>query len=197
MRTSAVIPLGLLLIAQLALARFGQSPLTDVLAGSERVVAATITSARVVPYPSGRDGGSCGYIYEARVTETFKGSHSASIRFASDEPMTPDSVHLLFLRNDDKDFPSDQSVRLVDPKTNEEFDPREGCTRVLTRLKSNWLHTAEMMPDGQVRLSYWITPPPELHAVSKPMDPLRAQDGLQISFVQWSVLRGWLMERVK
>jgi hypothetical protein len=68
---------------------------------------------------------------------------------------------------------------------------------VLSRLKSNWLHTAELMSDGQVRLSYWIEAPSELHAVLKPMDSSRAEDSLRISFVDWPVLRAWLIERAK
>jgi hypothetical protein len=180
-----------LLLSQPASARFGQSSLAEVFAKSDRVVEVVITSARVIPLRAGLENEACGYLYQAKVAETFKGSRATSVRFASNEQMAPDSRHLLFLRSYDGDFPSDVSISYVDPATNANIDSRAGCAEVLPRLKSNWLHTAEFLQNDLVKLSYWIAAPPQLPAVTARIEEA-ATNG---TIVEWRVLRAWLQQR--
>jgi hypothetical protein len=212
----AILLLGAVLIAtQPAHASFSQSPLADVIENSDRVVDATIVNAKVVTRKSPLGDEVCGFIYEAKVSETFKGRSSTTIRFASNEDMAPQSRHLLFLRIDDNDFPSDQGLFATDPKTNKLVNIRAGCAKALPRLKSNFLHTAIFLPQDFVKLSYWMVPPPDLHAqtieilkvnlngVETAIDETSSQVAesllagllLESSVVEWQALRSWLLSQ--
>lgn len=181
-----------LLVSRTATANFGPSSLAEVFVDSDRVVEAHIVSAKVVPLSTGSREENCGYVYEAKVGETFKGRQSARLRFASNEPMTPASRHILFLKSYDGDFPSDVAITYVDPKTNKTADTRAGCAKALLRLKSNYLHTAEFLPYEFVKLSRWITPPPDMPLAMTSTRQARF-GGDASNVVEWKALRGALV----
>jgi hypothetical protein len=186
--------LAALLVSRTALANFGPSSLAEVFVESDRVVEAYIISAKVVTLSTGFRDDSCGYIYEAKVGETFKGRHAARIRFASNEAMTPASRHILFLQSYDGDFPSDVAITYVDPKTNKTVDARAGCAKALLHLKSNYLHTAEFLPYEFVKLSRWITPPPDMRLDMASVKRTQTRFGGDASnVVEWKALRGALV----
>lgn len=174
-----------------AFARFGISPLHDVVTRSAAIVDAAIQSGKVAGYAYRDHSAHCGFVYEARITESFKGTLAGTFTFASNVAMAPGSRHLLFLRQYDGDFPSDVHVFLED-----EDDPEFGtaverakaaCIAALPQLKSNYLHhgeftTSEDLRRVLVRPSYWIGLGPEL-----PAETLR-----DARAVPWEPLRAWL-----
>lgn len=189
MRLPAVLALWCLLCPP-AFARFGVSPVDIVVGGAVAVVDATILSARQVDYRYRNHSDVCGYIYEARVTQSFKGELRDTFVFASNQSMAPGARHLIFLRSYTGDFPSDQSISIEDPD-----DPgydagvkqaRAACLASLPSLKSNYLHTGEFVsgadPSGQfVAVSHWIGLPPDMAGYSTGTRQ-----------VEWSLLRAWL-----
>lgn len=174
-----------------ALARFAISPLHEVVTRSAHVVDATILSGRVAGYAYRDYSADCGFVYEARIAESFKGSLAGTFTFASNVAMAPGSRHLLFLRREAGDFPSDVHVILED-----EDDPDFGaaverakaaCIAGLPTLKSNFLHHIEFTTSEDLRRvlvlpSRWIGLGPEL-----PTESLRDARALP-----WEPLRTWL-----
>jgi uncharacterized protein YecT (DUF1311 family) len=183
-----------------ALARFGALPLDMVVSGSAVVADATILKARVAEYGYRDYADTCGFVYEARVAESFKGQTSRIFTFASNLSMAPGSRHLLFLRNYDGDFPSDVSIGFEDPE-----DPgfgegvekaRDRCLADLPRLKSSYLHDGEFVRSDDllsqaVSISRWIALIPGLVPVAT-----RAPEELKPQEVEWSMLRAWLLRNV-
>jgi uncharacterized protein YecT (DUF1311 family) len=175
-----------------AFARFGISPLDIVVGGSAAIVDATIISARQVDYRYRDHSASCGYVYEARVMQSFKGELRGNFVFASNQPMAPQARHLLFLRSYAGDFPSDQSISLEHPD-DPGFDAgvkqaRAACVASLPQLKSGYLHAGEFVagaePGGQlISVSQWIGLPQDM----------AAGYGTGPRLVEWRLLRTWLL----
>jgi hypothetical protein len=203
-----------------AFARFGVVPLDMAVSRSAAVVDATILAARTASYHHGELTDSCGFIYEAEVTQAFKGSLAGRILFASNVAMKPGSRHLLFLRSYRGDFPSDGGPALE----KDERIARDACIAALPMLKSDYLQTGEFLPSNDrrshfVAVSYWLGLPPDL-----PATRLEVRDGLQDGtavqlqwtlpggssaptlaldayhvdkrFVEWPRLRAWLLQNV-
>jgi uncharacterized protein YecT (DUF1311 family) len=127
-----------------------------------------------VGYTYRKEAGVCGYVYEARVEESFKGGFAGVITFAADEAMAPQSRRLLFLGRYDGDFPRDGDVSVEDPE-DPDYDinirkARAACVKRLPRLKSTYLHGGVFEPSWDLRnqfvdVSYWLMVPPDLQAV--------------------------------
>lgn len=222
MRIGTIVLAGLLAGAP-AFARFGVTPIDAVVGGSTMVVDATILNARAVEYRYRDHLATCGYIHEARIAESFKGMPGKTILFASNVSMAPDTRHLLFLRDYEGDFPSDQSISIEDPE-----DPgysegvataRASCLAELTRLKSSYLHAGEFVPSRDQRsqfvaISYWIGLLPDLASTilqvrqaeldgrpvtlntlpaTSPAPQALASYARGQRLVDWSQLRAWLL----
>lgn len=176
-----------------ALARFGILPLPDAFGRSVAVVAASIQSGRVAGYTYRNHSGTCGYVYEAQVAESFKGDLEGTFMFASNLAMAPGSRHLLFLRRYASDFPADTHVFLEDPQ-DPDFGARveqskAACIAALPRLKSDYLHTAELVAatyrSGELATpGNWLGLPASL--------PTAALPGSRS--VDWDALRAWLRQ---
>jgi hypothetical protein len=199
------------LLPQVAGAMFAERPIEEVAAEAVGIVDATILSVRTASWQSGEASGVCGFIYEARVSETFKGPYSGLITFASSATMAAHSRHLLFLKDYEGDFPSDHEI--LRPAAEEA--ERQRCLSELPRLRTDWLHAAEFLPYGFVSLSQLIEPSPDLNAIfvevrsvhingeSVQLDEPRwhpsAADALLLEYmlgtnvVQWEQLRTWLL----
>jgi uncharacterized protein YecT (DUF1311 family) len=175
-----------------AFARFGISPLDVVVGGSVAVVDATIVSARPMDYRYSNHSATCGYVYEARVVQGFKGELHDTFVFASNLSMAPQTRQLVFLRSYQGDFPSDQSISIEDP-SDPGYDAgvrqaRAACLARLPQLKANYLHAGEFVPGAEpggqlISVSHWIGLPTEV-----------ADDyGTGPRLVEWSLLRAWLL----
>ena len=199
-------------LPRVAIASFLVMPLEDVIHGAAGVVDATIISIRTVGWRLGEKTGVCGVVYEAQVSETFKGSYSVVITFASDTTMPAHSRHLLFLKSYDGDFPRD--FEILRPAAEEA--ERQACLSKLPRLKSDWLHAAEFLLNGFVSFSRWIEPSRDLTPIlvevkhahvngkSVPLGDPFASDAsagnallfrypLRTNVVRWEDLRVWLL----
>lgn len=220
-RTGAILLLGLL-AGPPAFARFGVMPIDMVVGQSGTVVDATIVDARAVQYRYRTHQETCGYIHEARVAESFKGTPGRTILFASNVAMAPDTRHLLFLRSYEGDFPSDQHILIEDPEDPDFAEgvarARSNCLAELPRLRSTYLHTGEFVPSRDQRsqfvaISHWIGLLPDLASTTLrvrqadldgrlvTLDSLPGTaPGPQLAgyatgrrLVEWSLLRAWLL----
>jgi uncharacterized protein YecT (DUF1311 family) len=163
-----------LLPSPCAFAAFGRLPLDMVVSQSTAVVDATILSAKSAGYMYRNTSGICGYVYEARITESFKGGLSGTVVFAADEAIAPQSRRLLFLYSHDGDFPRDSDISIEDPD-DPDFDTRmrearRTCLADLPRLKATYLHGARFVPSWNLRnwfvaISDWLRPPPDLQTI--------------------------------
>jgi hypothetical protein len=200
------------LLPRVAGAMFAERPIEEVVAEAVGIVDATIVSVRTASWQFGEASGVCGFIYEAHVSETFKGPYSGLITFASSAAMAARSRYLLFLKDYEGDFPSDTEI--LRPAAEEA--ERQRCLNELPDLKTDWLHAAEFLPYGFVRLSQLTEPSPDLNATfvevrsahinGEPVqfhEPSRwdpsAADALLLGYtlgtnvVQWERLRAWLL----
>lgn len=212
--------IALMFLASPAFARFGVIPLDMAASRSVAVVDATIVAARTVSWRIGEATDSCGVIYEAEVTQAFKGGLAGRIVFASNVAMKPGSRHLLFLRSYRGDFPSDGGPVLE----KDARIARESCLAALPMLKSDYLQTGEFVPSNDrrsqfVAVSYWLGLPHELPSTrlevraglqdgrAVPLEwtmprgsslPTPALDTYQVDtrFVEWPRLRSWLLQNL-
>jgi hypothetical protein len=136
--------------------RFAPSPLKDVLERSEVVADLTITSGREESWGEKK---VCGFVYESRVNEQFKGPPAQTLRFASNNPMAVGSRHLIFMKTYSGAFPSDVTIK----RPKEEEDKENACLERLPTLRGTWLATAKFIDRDYVVLSYWVVAPPELN----------------------------------
>lgn len=221
----AVLYVAALLFCGPAFGRFGVSPFDVVVGTSDIIVDATIQRAQVADYRYRDYSAVCGYVYEARVTESFKGDAGPRLVFASNLALAEDTRHLLFLRNHDGDFPSDQGVSMEDPD-DPDFgirvdEARRACVAGLPRLKGNSLHHGEVVLSQDRRSHYvgisrWIGDPPGLAATTirlanaaldgtiVPLEDWPATApaplggaGLPLRFIEWNALRAWLHRHVE
>lgn len=193
------------------------------LPAADVIVDATIDSVQAAQYRYRTATRTCGYIYKATVTETFRGGHSRRIAFGSNAPLPPQGRYLLLLTRTDGDFPTDSSVITVDPEDSGFHEAlvkaRKSCIASLPRLKT---HSHPMggailvnlvpsrdertlfVPAGNLVPGMRIATfdPAEILVDGRPLqqDPMSTLPPLPgsrpLQFTPWEDLRQWLLRNV-